>query len=536
MKKYPGSDINNFRKVVHISKNLLEKTNTKNFFSPYSVVPIISQIVGLSTPLLGSGASPYSIISIISRISSELSLFKEIYLLAPQEKRKIIDEIYDMIVPILLGEEKDYVEFLINVRYFQELKKYSEKKKHEFKKILEEKFSVLVPFILQFHKGKGDFAHIAHYGYLEDLYRECSFLRYFPRELIKKWFNYSYPIVNEIIIKNFNPSNSRIKKEIRGWIIFVANSTQQLLRENKLGEKKILQSALLAKKLGARVIAMGGLIASFAKGGYFLSERIKNVGFTTGHAYTIANIMKIIDKCGKRINLNIKKNIIAIVGAAGSIGSGCAKLLAEKGVCRIVLVDTTSLVSYKKLKNLEEELKRINSDIKVSSSTALLDIKKADLVIIATNSPFSLVKAEHLKPGAVVIDDSFPKNVSEKILEKRDDIILLEGGAVQLPLSVDIQVARSMPDLMDAPLIRLISCKEVYGCFAELLILALMNYKRNYGLGPADPKLAKDITGKAEMVGISSASLQCFDKAVEEKRFKRNYQVRKLLKEQINIR
>ncbi len=76
-----------------------------------------------------------------------------------------------------------------------------------------------------------------------------------------------------------------------------------------------------------------------------------------------------------------------------------------------------------------------------------------------------------------------------------------------------------MPDLMDLPLTRAISCKEIYGCFAETLVLALHKQRKNYGLGYSDPKLAKDILFKAKKFGFTSALFQCYDEAVENKRF-----------------
>ncbi|MFX0136747.1 MAG: hypothetical protein ACFFDN_24130, partial [Candidatus Hodarchaeota archaeon] len=102
-------------------------------------------------------------------------------------------------------------------------------------------------------------------------------------------------------------------------------------------------------------------------------------------------------------------------------------------------------------------------------------------------------------------DDSFPKNIPKQVLRDRNDIILLEGGIVQLPLTVDIYFARNIPDLLDIPLTRLKSCKETYACFAETLVLALYNYyKKDYGLGYVDAKLVEDIMLKAKRVRFSS--------------------------------
>ena len=107
-------------------------------------------------------------------------------------------------------------------------------------------------------------------------------------------------------------------------------------------------------------------------------------------------------------------------------------------------------------------------------------MKKADIVIVATNSPTSLINSQYLKKGAIVIDDSFPKNISKDMLRKRKDVILLEGGITKLPSDIDVFFGRNMPDLMDLPLTRAISCKEIYGCFAETLVLALHKQKTNY--------------------------------------------------------
>ena len=68
--KLPGSHLNDFKEVIEITQKLIGKVDFSNFFSPYSIVPIISQILGLETPMMGNGTSPYSIISIISQMGN----------------------------------------------------------------------------------------------------------------------------------------------------------------------------------------------------------------------------------------------------------------------------------------------------------------------------------------------------------------------------------------------------------------------------------------------------------------------------------
>jgi len=521
MKHYPGSDIKNFKEVLQISEKIFRNIDCSVFFSPYSVIPIIAQLEGLYTPMLGSGDSIYSIISIAFQIEKQYSLFRKLYLLSLEEKRKIIDEIYEMIAPLLLEEENEYINLLTSTKYYHTLKNFSQKDTIRFKNILQDKFAVLRSFINPFCRRRGDFAYVVHYGYIEDLYREHSFLKNLPNVSLRRWFRSSFPVVSEISLRNFSMLDSSVKDKIKGWIIFVANSTQQLLTDSNLRRKKMLQSFLLAKKLGARIVGMGGLTASFTRGGRLILKNIKGINFTTGHAYTIANIMGIINRCKDEFRVDIGKITVAVVGAAGSIGSGCVKLLVESGARNIVMIDTTNFISYRKLKELATEIKKKKKQVRLCISTVLDDIKKADLIIIATNSPFSLIKATHLKPGAIVIDDSFPKNVSEKIIKQRKDVLFLEGGTVHFPLTIEVNMARNMPDLMDAPLTRLISCKEGYSSFSETLILALTNYRRNYGVGSADPKLAEDIKLKADMIGISPALLGCFNRGITSNNFHR---------------
>lgn len=512
------SHLSNFKKTIEFCIELLEGIEKEFFSSPYSVIPLISQILGLNAPLMGSGDSPYAITSIVHKMHVKILLFRKLFQIPLIEKRMIVDEIYDMIAPYLLAEEEKYISLLINTKY-EKFFRNKEYKKRKFESLMRKKFSIIGHLVNKFLTRKGDFGYIVHYGYPEDLYREHSFLRKLSRVLSEEWRHNSFPIVNEVVLNNFPIYRGLTKSNLRGWVIFIPNYTKELLLNGKLRKKKILQAALLAERLGAKIVGMGGLVASFAQGGQWLSEKIKNVGFTTGHAYTISNILEIMNKSIERVKLDVRRARIAIVGAAGSIGSGCARLISERKPCEIILFDLNLFDTSEKLIRLKDQIRDISPGTKISMTFEFKDIKKAHIVIVATNSPVSIIKPDYLKQGAIVIDDSFPKNVSKRILKKRNDIILLDGGIMQLPLSLDIFFARNMPDLMDAPLTRAVSCKETYGCFAEILVLSLYNYKKNYGLGYSDITLAKEVLSKAKKVGFSIAPLQAYDEAVDEDRF-----------------
>lgn len=510
--KYPGLSVLNFRFLFKKAEEIFRALGSPAFPSPYSIIPLISQAMGLDIPMMGSGKSPYSIVSFYSRFKADIFL-KNSKEFNYRKRRELIDEIYDMLAPYLLEEQEEYIDLLAKTKYKYSLKQAGDTGIAEFKSIMMRKFDILDKFLKKIEFTGGDFSHIAHYGYLEDLYREQEFIKSFDSETYKIWAEGAYPVVIETQLDGFKAEN----ETICGWYIFMPNYTEELLRDKKLRHKKLLQAAKLAKRLHAKFAGMAGLIASFSKGGKVLVDNIDGFGFTTGHSFTIANIYEIVKNIIKAVSLDLTKSAVVIVGAAGSIGSGVAKLISENKIKEVILIDMPNMVASAKLERLRGNLQKINPKNIVRISKKLDDAKKGDLLIVATNATTSFLTSEYLKTGAVIIDDSFPKNVSKDTVKSRDDIILLEGGATQMP-QLNIDVSRHMPDLLDLSISKLISCSQAYGCLAETFILAALRHKESYGLGDADPLLAKDIMSKGCQVGFKDAVFQSYGYAVEESR------------------
>ena len=521
IKRYPGVSLLHFRFLFKKLKDVVEALDYPSVASPYSIIPLISQAMGLEIPMMGTGKSPYSIITYAAKLRRYIFLAENTNL-PYQKRREIIDEIYDMLAPYLLGEQANYIDLLISTKYKKDLQNFNEVELQKFKDILNKKLKILHQFLSSMKFTGGDFSHIAHYGYSEDLYREQSFLKDFDEETARLWRENSYPIVTEMQLDGYNAPN----KCVKGWYVFIPNYTEELLKNKKLRQKKLLQAGTLAKALDAKFAGMAGLIASFSKGGKFLNDNVKDFGFTTGHAYTVANIYEMIKNIIKETSLDLSKSKVAIVGASGSIGSGVAKLITENKIKEITIIDRANAVSSVKLDKLKVILQKKSTTTFVGISKNIADVKDSDLIIIATNSPVSIIRSEHLKSGAIVIDDSFPKNVSRDILKKRDDIILLEGGVTQMP-NLDIDVSRHMPDLLDLSISKLISCSQAYGCLAETFILSALTHKGNYGLGDADPDLAMDILSKGKKLAFSNAVFQNYGFAVEKSRI---IKVKKIIK------
>lgn len=510
--RIPGTSVAAFRRLADYTARLADDLGDAEFHSFFSVIPLLTQFLGLENPLFGSGESPFSLISILPRIRDK-QLLEPPVVVPLAERRQLIDECYDMAAPVLLGEEDLYVELVMDLH--RSRLDAVPAMGAALEAAVREKFAILAPLVNRFRRtGQGTFAHLAHFGYSVDLQREHRFLKELSPEQIDRWCARSFPSVFELNFRGIPGMTA----SARGWIIVANNSTEQLLFSHRLRKAKVLQTAALAKQLGAEVVGMAGLVAFFGRGGFLVSEQFPELGLTTGHAYTIANIIDVAGAAAKRVGLALADATVAIVGAAGSIGSGCAKLACDLGVSRLILID---IVGPDGLRPLDEELHRKDSGISTRLTNVLDDMRAADLTIVATNSPRTIIKSTHLKPGAIVIDDSFPKNVPEGIVSDRDDIVALDGSLIRLPSPVELDRARNVPNVMDVPLTRMLSCHEVYGCFAEMLALDATGWRGNYGLGPADAVLARDIKSKAEAIGFARAPLQFFGQAVRDQRFRR---------------
>ncbi len=101
---YPGSNIKDFELAVRACTSLLEGINPPPFHSPYSVVPAISQLLGVPGRLTCSSDSPYCVDSKISPTGENRQILKKVLDIPLPEREKIVDDIYDLMAPSLLRD------------------------------------------------------------------------------------------------------------------------------------------------------------------------------------------------------------------------------------------------------------------------------------------------------------------------------------------------------------------------------------------------------------------------------------------------
>ena len=327
------------------------------------------------------------------------------------------------------------------------------------------------------------FAFIGHPRTLDDVPRKFPFARLLPMRLVNRWFRYQWPFVASYItglkMADGTPTT--------GAMLISPLTTEQMIRNPRLARQRVLETVRLAEKMGATIAGLGAFTSIVTRDGRDLEGKVQ-LGLTTGNPHSAAIAVQNVLEAASLTNLSLPHATAAIVGGAGSVGSACAKMLARL-VARLVIID----IKKDALQTLVAELA---GEPAVVESTSTLDlVREADIVIAATNNPYVLLTAAHLKPGAIVIDAAQPKNVSEEIPRQRPDVIVIESAVVETP-GVDVHF-----DLDLAP-------GEALGCLSETMILTAIGWHGHYSLGKADPSLAAHMIASGRSLGFRLAQFR----------------------------
>lgn len=327
------------------------------------------------------------------------------------------------------------------------------------------------------------FAFIGHPRTLDDVPRKFPFARLLPMRLVNRWFRYQWPFVASYItglkMADGTPTT--------GAMLISPLTTEQMIRNPRLARQRVLETVRLAEKMGATIAGLGAFTSIVTRDGRDLDGKV-HLGLTTGNPHSAAIAVQNVLEAASLTNLSLPHATAAIVGGAGSVGSACAKMLARL-VARLVIID----IKKDALQTLVAELA---GEPAVVESTSTLDlVREADIVIAATNNPYVLLTAAHLKPGAIVIDAAQPKNVSEEIPRQRPDVIVIESAVVETP-GVDVHF-----DLDLAP-------GEALGCLSETMILTAIGWHGHYSLGKADPSLAAHMIASGRSLGFRLAQFR----------------------------
>lgn len=348
---------------------------------------------------------------------------------------------------------------------------------------------------------------------------------------------------------------SKAGAEVYGEFIAVPRTAQEMMT---LPKKQILaelrEAIQLAAEKGAGIVGLGAYTSVISAGGLYLKD--DGIPLTTGNSYTVVAAIDAVASAMERLQIQPQYAVAAVVGAAGSIGKGAAVLLSEE-VSRLVLIGNPSnrgvslqklyavageiykhlcglaqqergfktgsigfgMHQWKSLPNwdapIEEFIQyaKITGGLKGSPVEISVDIDEvlphADIVISATSNIDRMITTENLKFGAIVCDMSRPANVSEEVDRLRPDVLVIDGGVIEVP---------GLPSLgwdfgFDKGL--------AYACMSETMMLALEHNYQHASLGSSGVTIASILymRGLAQKHGFRLASFRSFDRPLSEEKW-----------------
>jgi predicted amino acid dehydrogenase len=249
-----------------------------------------------------------------------------------------------------------------------------------------------------------------------------------------------------------------------GHVVLVPYGARHLLTSPGEGRARVHRAVDKARALGCDVVGLGALTATVTAGGVSLRSRT-DIGVTNGNAFTAA----IVDDQARRLLRDAVDHAsdphVAVIGATGSVGAAVTRLLArDRAAARLTLVAR----SAGRLDALAAEVGR---RVPTSTATSMEAVADADLVILLTASADALLGPEHLGLGAVVLDATQPRNTSPTLVAERPDVLVVDGGVVDIPSLRLVGGNIGLPD------------GRAYACFAETALLALSGHRGHFSIG-----------------------------------------------------
>jgi predicted amino acid dehydrogenase len=245
-----------------------------------------------------------------------------------------------------------------------------------------------------------------------------------------------------------------------GHVVVVPFGARHLLSQPHEGRARVGRAIDHAARLGAGVVGLGALTATVTAGGATLRGRT-DIGVTNGNAYTAA----IVEDQLLHLVADLTDRRVAVVGATGSVGTTLVRLLAAGGS-----VDSLLLVARGAAK-LHALAAEAAGRVPTTTSTDIHDVRGCDVVVLLTASADALLGAEHLAPGARVLDATQPRNTSPDLVAARPDVVLVDGGVVQIP-----GMRLRGGDIGLPP-------GQAYACFAETFLLGLAGHVGHFSTG-----------------------------------------------------
>ncbi|HEY0866976.1 MAG TPA: hypothetical protein VGE01_06350 [Fimbriimonas sp.] len=333
------------------------------------------------------------------------------------------------------------------------------------------------------------FGFVIHPLNARDVARKYPIAHFLPDSVVEAVMKYK----RSMVVSEITGVRSKAGAMTEGWFIGCPLTPNQMVRSLPLETvyDKIVEACVVAADQGAQLVGLGAFTSVVGDGGISIAQR-SPIPVTTGNSYTVATAIEGTLRACSLLEVDLPNATLAVVGATGSIGKTCAKVLGRE-FGRVILVGRDL-----------EKTQRLTAEIDGSEATTDVGrIREADAVITVTSSDAEIILPEHLKPGCVVCDVARPRDVSVRVGKERPDVLVIEGGVIHVPGNVDFGFDFGFPE------------KTAYACMSETMILALEGRAENFTVGKdVSVEQVDEMTQLAKKHGFELADFRAFEKVV----------------------
>lgn len=334
-----------------------------------------------------------------------------------------------------------------------------------------------------------------------------AFTRYLPQRLV------------ELVAAQFPPLYlSKIRgirskatgEEAEGILLTLGTTPREMMRRPpSFTYRRLIRAARMSERMGAQLMGLGAFTSVVGDAGITVAQKA-DIGITSGNSLTVAATLEAAKQAVLLMKGGRPDHVRAVViGATGSIGAVCARLLAQ-AVRDVVLVAPRA----ERLLSLKQQIEQETPGARVIAATHPdAYVGDADLIITTTSAlTGKVINVDKLKPGAVVCDVARPPDVKEEDAKRRPDVLIVESGEIVLPGEPDFGFDIDMPP------------GTAYACLSETALLAMEGKFEDYTLGRnIEMDRVKEMYRLWQKHGLQLAGLRSFgvyvtDAMIAEKR------------------
>jgi predicted amino acid dehydrogenase len=352
--------------------------------------------------------------------------------------------------------------------------------------------------------GINRFAFVIHpleMGFIH-AYKPIRWTRYLPDALVERVAAYVGPLYLSRITGISSPATGQ---KVEGYLLALGGTPRELMRRDPgFVYRRLIRASRMAERRGARIMGLGAFTSVVGDAGVTVAQKA-DIAVTSGNSLTVAATLEAakqaVVEMGNSLSLAHEGHVM-VIGATGSIGSVCSRLLAQAGPSIILVAPRPEkLIALKRL--IEQE----TPGARVTISTSADDyVELADLIVTTTTAlNTQIIDITKCKPGAVICDIARPPDITEEEGALRPDVLVIESGEILLPGQPNYGYDIGLPPGV------------AYACLAETALLAMEGRYEDYTLGRnIDVERVKEIYRLFNKHGLQLSGLRSHGRFLTE--------------------